>query len=183
MKRTTLLAATALTATLLGGVAFADGNNSHGMKQGDKSGSAMMMQGDRQGMMDGKGMMQGDLGAFLLSEKLLEFEEKLEECGILTISDFKKLTKPRLKELGFSFGARQQLTKAIRAAQKRNSVARKTKKTVMNMSLRSKEMHLEAKKRATLHREITSKGIDIEAAADAATGISAPGEVGEDDAV
>ena len=60
MKRTTLLAATALTATLLGGVAFADGNNSHGMKQGDKSGSAMMMQGDRQGMMDGKGMMQGD---------------------------------------------------------------------------------------------------------------------------
>ena len=58
MKRNTLFAAMTLTATVLGGAAFADSNHGHGGQPGAKSGPGMMQSGgpDMMGMM-GKGLM------------------------------------------------------------------------------------------------------------------------------
>lgn len=58
MKRNTLLAAMTLTATVLGGAAFADSHHGHSGQPGAKSGSGMMQSGGP-GMMGGMdGMMQ-----------------------------------------------------------------------------------------------------------------------------
>ena len=67
MKRIALLAATALTATVLGGAAFADANHGHGGQPGVKSGPGMMqsggpgMMGGMDGMMDMMQRMHGNM--------------------------------------------------------------------------------------------------------------------------
>lgn len=58
MKRNTLLAAIAVTASVFGAAAFADSHHGHGGQSGAKSGSGMM-QGGGSGMMGGMDGMMG----------------------------------------------------------------------------------------------------------------------------
>jgi len=60
MTRKTIIAATVLAVTALGGAAFAESDHGHGDKAGEKGGQGMMMQGG--GMMGGMSKMQGMMG-------------------------------------------------------------------------------------------------------------------------
>ena len=93
MKRNTLLAAMTLTATALGGTAFADSNHGHGGQPGTRSGPGMMQTFDA----DGDGTVTPDEIRSQLQAKLAEYDS--DGDGSLSIAEFETLHSAMIREM------------------------------------------------------------------------------------